>query len=101
MRRTLILLCLSPLGLVACHHGKKPTTAATAANNTGRPDDKGKIRRELDLNHDGVPDMWKIYAKGADGAEVIVRKEMDINYDGKVDIYNYYDEKEILVKDEI
>jgi hypothetical protein len=77
------------------------TKTENNAKGKARFDDTGKIRRELDLNYDQVPDVWKVYAKGSDGKEYLVRKEMDINYDGKVDIYNYYNEDGVLIKDEL
>jgi antitoxin component YwqK of YwqJK toxin-antitoxin module len=60
---------------------------------------------ELDLNHDGKPDVWEytIKAKTAEGKEYdrLVRKEMDINWDGKVDVVRHYDENEQISKEEL
>src|SRR5262245_64697825 len=98
MRRlTLVMTVLALLPSCKLFH-KKETNKPTGGKE--RPEDKGATRREFDLNHDGMPDLWKVY-KTENGNEHLVRKELDLNFDGKVDIYDYYDDKGILIKDEI
>jgi hypothetical protein len=45
---------------------------------------------ELDLSHDGKPDVWKYTTKDASGKEILLRKEKDLNADGKIDSWEKY-----------
>lgn len=55
----------------------------------------------VDINDDGVPDIWSYYVTGADlGASSPMRREIDLNRDGRPDMVAYYNGAE-LVKEEI
>jgi len=47
---------------------------------------KQKLRRTVDLNSDGKPDLTEFY--GDDGS--VVRSEVDVDFDGRVDIKRTY-----------
>lgn len=84
------------------------------AKNT-KPAARKLVRKELDLNHDGIIDMTRIFddagaiqEESADldfdgkpdetaffAAGVLIRKELDVNYDGKIDIYKHYQAGEL------
>jgi hypothetical protein len=71
------------------------TPKAVAAPTGDKPelcDPKGKRVELLDLNHDGKPDVWKLY-KG----EVLTCKEVDLNHDGKKDYLAEFDDGGNLV----
>src|SRR5258708_11915878 len=84
---TLSAACSSNKGSVKNDLGS-PNDQRSEAIHQSRPGAE-KVN-ELDLNHDGKPDVWEytVKAKTADGKEYdrLVRKEMDINWDGKVDV---------------
>jgi hypothetical protein len=89
-------LLLVTAGLVALScAGRQPADAAPAP---AQPAAKlgpsapgpGESVIELDLNHDGKPDVWKFVRSGPDGKEVVIRKEKDLNADGKIDTWEIY-----------
>ena len=58
----------------------------------------GETVLELDLNHDGRPDVWSYSVGGADGKDIAVRKEKDLNNDGKIDSWEEYEPDGALAK---
>jgi len=60
--------------------GTRPATAADC-------DARGKQVQAIDLNGDGKPDVWKLYATKD---HVLVCKRTDLNFDGKIDLQVHY-----------
>lgn len=54
------------------------------------------LRKEVDLNFDGLVDVWSHY--GADGQ--LVRQTFDLDFDGRPDVTAHY-EKGVIVKKEV
>src|SRR5262249_16707419 len=48
--------------------------------------------REVDLNHDGIKDMFRFY--NDEGRTV--REEEDRNFDGRIDVITYFDNGEVI-----
>ncbi|MDR0965839.1 MAG: hypothetical protein LBM75_04965 [Myxococcales bacterium] len=71
-----------------------PTTAPThfpvELQRQHLPED---LVEDLDLDGDEKPDMWRYARIGADGGAKYVRKEIDLNHDGLVDVWRYYSER--------
>jgi hypothetical protein len=96
MRRC--LLVLAGLAAVSCATARRPPAGATSspAGAEARPlprgfeHQPGEAVTEVDLTHDGKPDLWKYVVKDAAGKEILVRKEKDLNGDGKVDTWERY-----------
>jgi hypothetical protein len=111
VRTTTVLLAALLLGACA----KKPaatsptstnsgTSAAAGANNganAGQPaglsaevtesiTEEGLIRREIDLNGDGAPDIVNLL-RPLDDERVAVAKNTDLNFDGKFDVFTEFD----------
>src|SRR5579859_7956029 len=69
-------------------------TPKPAEADRSRCDAKGKKVVELDVNKDGKPDVWKIYAAQMDQGtkiDVLTCKEADLNFDNHKDMWVYYD----------
>jgi len=75
--------------------------AARAQQAAGKPSPPrpGEILAEVDLDHDGKPDLWRYSRRAEDGKEILVRKERDLNGDGKVDVWEEYGPDGQLVKE--
>lgn len=67
---------------------------------------KESIER-YDLNGDGEPDFFKVYATIGPEKEpskqktVLARYEIDLNFDGKIDVYRYFNELGDAVREEV
>ncbi len=94
MRRS--LLALAGLAAVSCAGAHKPQPVAPAEGEgrvvapKGFEPQPGEILTELDLTHDGKPDVWKYVVRDATGKETLVRKEKDLNADGRIDTWERY-----------
>src|SRR5262245_58307629 len=114
MRRRLMMLAMA--GAVGCGGGqKKAAGPAVAEGGAGNEDlhipkvdeklcdTKDKKVMLFDLNHDGKPDVWKLYEqreqKGTN-AEVMTCKQVDLNHDGKKDYVAEYDENGNIIAEE-
>src|SRR5215813_8858342 len=99
------LLAVCALAACSSHKGAINASSGERSESIHQARREGEKVTELDLNHDGKPDVWlyTVTAKTADGREYqrLVRKEMDINWDGKVDVVRYYDEDEQIAKEEL
>jgi len=93
MRRITVVAAL--LLSAACASKQKGAPPATGPEKaapalSGAPG-AGETVHQLDLNHDGRPDVWSYTVPGADGKEIVVRKEKDLNNDGRIDSWEYYE----------
>src|SRR5215831_18582621 len=81
------LLAVCALAACSSHKGAINASSGERSESIHQARREGEKVTELDLNHDGKPDVWlyTVTAKTADGREYqrLVRKEMDINWDGK------------------
>lgn len=76
---------------VGCGPKNAPVEAAAAdvaSTMTERVNDEGLTEQRIDLNGDGVPDVFNFYR--GDG-RVLVRKEVDLNWDGNIDVRTWFD----------
>lgn len=98
---------LAPLGL-GCRGAEPPDAGLPPSISTGGagntegagPVDRGGCRlggkrvESVDLNHDGRPEIWKLYAKqsvGCSRVEVLTCQVLDLNHDGRQDLWIYFD----------
>ena len=109
VRTTAVLL--AALALAACAKKPAPTAATNAgsaaatttggnANNSQPPGlsaevtesitEDGLIRREIDLNGDGQPDIVNLI-RPLEDERVAVAKNTDLNFDGKFDVFTEFD----------
>ncbi|HET9627137.1 MAG TPA: hypothetical protein VFP84_37515 [Kofleriaceae bacterium] len=90
------------LVLGACH-GKNGDTTPTSSADNGIPkvdptlcDTNGKNVVTYDLNHDGKPDVWRLYKTEDDGGtkvEFMTCKQVDFDHDGRKDWVVAYNRK--------
>jgi hypothetical protein len=103
--RLLVMKAKSALGLVllfACH-GKDETTTPTKDVDAAIPkvdptlcDTTGKNVVTYDLNHDGKPDVWRLYKtedEGGTKVEFMTCKQVDFDHDGRKDWVVAYNRK--------
>jgi hypothetical protein len=93
---------LSVLILAACH-GKKDDTTVKDAADIGVPkvdptlcDTNGKTVVTYDLNHDGKPDVWRLYRtedENGTKVEFMTCKQVDFDHDGRKDWVVAYNRK--------
>jgi hypothetical protein len=103
MRKLLELVGLSVLVLGACHGKQEDTTPKNDIADTGVPkvdptlcDTNGKNVVTYDLNHDGRPDVWRLYKTEDDGGtkvEFLTCKQVDFDHDGRKDWVVAYNRK--------
>lgn len=107
-------LLLGALGAAACASSTAEGPQRRAAANpiaAGAPgdaglrcDSRGKRLLKLDLNGDGQPDVWKLFASRTErGATVdlLVCKERDLNFDGRKDAWASYDDEGNLMTEQL
>ena len=88
-----VLLCL---GVAACGGTHAAGGVHSSFIDPTRLNKEGLYVRQLDLNHDGRPDVFKYFKPVADPRYpgnmqyVLVLKEMDLNFDGKIDAWKIY-----------
>lgn len=102
MAKFLELVGLSVLALAACRAKQDGTTPRTAGLD-GVPgvdptlcDTNGKNVVTYDLNHDGRPDVWRLYKTEDDGGtkiESLTCKQVDFDHDGRKDWVVAYSRK--------
>ncbi|MCB9778088.1 MAG: hypothetical protein H6742_05960 [Alphaproteobacteria bacterium] len=97
--RTLLLLALP---LAACG-GKKKTGGEVrrAAVLSETPTADGLTRQDIDINGDGVADVFNYQRERADAAPLMVRKETDLNWDGRIDVRSWFDDAGEMTKEEM
>ncbi len=93
---------LSLVLLAACH-GKKDETTPKDTADVGVPkvdptlcDTNGKTVVTYDLNHDGKPDVWRLYRtedEGGTKVEFMTCKQVDFDHDGRKDWVVAYNRK--------
>ena len=93
---------LSMVLLAACH-GKAEDTTPKDTTEAGVPkvdptlcDTNGKTVVTYDLNHDGKPDVWRLYKtedEGGTKVEYMTCKQVDFDHDGKKDWVVAYNRK--------
>ena len=66
-----------------------------------RPADDGLIEQQIDLNADGVADVYNFFHERPDGPRLMVRKETDLNTDGRIDVRSWFDPSGQLEKEEM
>ena len=103
MAKLLELVGLSVLVLGACHGKQEDTTPKVDAADSGVPkvdptlcDTNGKNVVTYDLNHDGKPDVWRLYKTEDDGGtkvEWLTCKQVDFDHDGRKDWVVAYNRK--------
>jgi hypothetical protein len=103
MAKLLELVGLSVLVLGACHGKQEDTTPKSDAAEGGVPkvdptlcDTNGKNVVTYDLNHDGKPDVWRLYKTEDDGGtkvEWLTCKQVDFDHDGRKDWVVAYNRK--------
>jgi hypothetical protein len=90
--------------MVACHGADKDTTPKNEqALDTTIPkvdpslcDTNGKNVQTFDLNHDGKPDVWRLYKSEDEGGtkvEFMTCKQIDFDHDGRKDWVVSYNRK--------
>lgn len=97
------LLGSTALVLIAGCHGKQEDTTPKDAADAGIPkvdptlcDTNGKNVVTYDLNHDGKPDVWRLYKTEDDGGtkvEYLTCKQVDFDHDGRKDWVVAYNRK--------
>ncbi|HMG54207.1 MAG TPA: hypothetical protein VK601_12010 [Kofleriaceae bacterium] len=103
MAKLLELVGLSALVLGGCGGTQEATTPKTDAADAGVPkvdptlcDTNGKNVVTYDLNHDGRPDVWRLYKTEDDGGtkvEYMTCKQVDFDHDGRKDWVVAYNRK--------
>lgn len=103
MAKLLELVGLSVLTLGACHGKQDDTTPKPEAVDASVPkvdptlcDTNGKNVVTYDLNHDGKPDVWRLYKTEDDGGtkiEYLTCKQVDFDHDGRKDWVVGYNRK--------
>lgn len=112
MRRlfSIAVLSVTGLGLLAGCPPKNPTgvdgesvdgTEAYRRAVTEKTLPDGIVLVEIDLNGDGVPEIFNHYRERADAPRLLVRKDADLNRDGKVDIQSWFDEQGKLEREDM
>jgi hypothetical protein len=101
LNRTKLALVLGVAALAACHGKNDDTTPKDldATIPTVDPtlcDTNGKNVVTYDLNHDGKPDVWRIYKSEDEGGtkvEFMTCKQIDFDHDGRKDWVVAYNRK--------
>ena len=78
---------------------KRPEGPLGRIDERARCDAKEGREVLVDLNHDGVPDVRKVY-KTVNDDEVMVCREADLNFDGTKDMFVFYDDSGQIIRDE-
>ena len=88
--------------------GEKPEsmkgTAKSIEEDRIKCSEKGNRVEKLDLNHDTIPDVTKVYAtvsKYGIEKEVMICREADLNFDGKKDIIRYFSDEGRPLREEL
>ena len=63
--------------------------------------EEGLVLVEVDLDINGVPDIFNYYRERDDAPRLLVKKEVDLNYDGRVDVVSYFDIRGDLEREEM
>jgi antitoxin component YwqK of YwqJK toxin-antitoxin module len=94
--------------LLACGGSKaqQPAPGASASESKNpvyreRPAEDGLILVEVDLNDDGVIDVYNYYRERAKAARLLVRKEIDLNHDARIDVWSFFDETGELIREDM
>jgi hypothetical protein len=90
-RKAVIWFATALLALAACKGKKKDTTPQNANDSSAKIDktlceESGKRAVTFDLNKDGKPDVWKLFA-----GETMTCKQDDFDHDGRKDWLIAYD----------
>lgn len=99
----LVGLSVLSIGVWACHGKQEDTTPKNDTVDNGVPkvdptlcDTNGKNVVTYDLNHDGKPDVWRLYKTEDEGGtkiEYLTCKQVDFDHDGRKDWVVAYNRK--------
>jgi hypothetical protein len=89
LRKSALLIWL--VGAFACGpKAKAPEREAGVLSE--RPTGDNLVEQQVDLNGDGVAEVWNFWKERKDGPRQLIRKESDLNWDGKVDVRSWFAE---------
>lgn len=103
--RLLILLPL--LGVLACPKKDVVTTNIEAsavsegATIVEAKDSDGNLVEEIDLDHDGMAEVYNHYRTTDDRSRVLLKRSADLNGDGKVDVTSFFSVNGTIEKEEM
>ena len=92
--------------LTACNTTPDPapeasTEAAATPETTERVTADGLTLVEVDLNGDGVPEVFNYYRERSQADRLLVKREANIDGRNGIDVTSYYDEAGALTSEEI
>jgi len=106
--RPLTVVVIATLSLVGCGK-KKPveeidTTSLYLRAVVEKTTADGLVLEEIDVDLDGVPDIFNYYRERTNAPRLLVRKELDVNRDGRIDTTSYFTdagelEREVMDRD--
>jgi len=65
------------------------------------PAEEGLVLVEVDLNADGVVDVFNYFRERSQAERLLVRKELDLNHDSRIDIWSFFAENGELTREEM
>jgi hypothetical protein len=86
--------------LTGCSTARK-ANVPTAALLTERPADNGLVEQQIDLNGDGVADVFNFFRERSETNRLLVRKEVDLNWDNKIDVRTWFGDDGGIEKEEM
>jgi hypothetical protein len=66
-----------------------------------RPSSDGLTEQQIDINGDGVADVFNFFQERSEGPRQLVRKELDLNWDSRVDVRTWFDSEGAIEKEEM
>jgi len=61
----------------------------------------GLIEQQLDINGDGVADVYNFFRERTEAGRLLVRKEVDLNWDGRIDVRTWFNDSGVIEKEEM
>jgi hypothetical protein len=95
------------LFLIACGGAKtqqveiEATIQDTRAIYRETPVEEGLVLVEIDLNNDGVIDVFNYFRERSQADRLLVRKELDLNHDARIDIWSFFTDTGELSREEM
>lgn len=65
------------------------------------PAGEGLTKQAIDINGDGIADVFNYLREREGAAPLMVRKETDLNWDGRIDVRAWFDDSGALIKEEM